>query len=112
MANAYTDRKLTARYPADLPAWKSLAKHHREDMRDRTLRELFSRDKKRVERFGLEANDLFLDYSKNHLNSTTRKLLVRLAKQAAVPAAIEAMFSGERINETEDRAVLHGALRA
>jgi len=112
VANAYIDRKLTARYPTDLPAWKNLAKHHREDMRDRTLRELFSRDKKRVERFGLEANDLFLDYSKNHLNSTTRKLLVQLAKQADVPAAIEAMFSGERINETEDRAVLHGALRA
>lgn len=112
MANAYTDRKLSARYPTDLAAWKGLAKHYREGMRDRTLRELFARDKKRVERFGLTANDLFLDYSKNHINSTTRRLLVQLAKQAAVPAAIEAMFAGERINRTEDRAVLHGALRA
>jgi len=112
VANAYTDRKLSARYPTDLAAWKGLAQHYREDMRNRTLRELFSRDKKRVERFGLEANDLFLDYSKNHLNVTTRKLLVQLAKQADVAAAIEAMFAGERINKTEDRAVLHGALRA
>ena len=112
MANAYTQRKLTARYPTDLDAWKSLAAHYRENMRDRTLRELFSRDKKRVERFGLEANDLFLDYSKNHINATTRSLLVKLAKQADVPAAIEAMFAGDRINETEDRSVLHVALRA
>ena len=112
MASAYTQRKLTARYPTDLDAWKSLAAHYRENMRDRTLRELFSRDKKRVERFGLEANDLFLDYSKNHINATTRSLLVKLAKQADVPAAIEAMFAGDRINETEDRSVLHVALRA
>jgi glucose-6-phosphate isomerase len=105
VANAYTDRKLSARYPTDLAAWKKLATHYREDMRDRTLREFFARDKKRIERFGLEANDLFLDYSKNHLNSTTRKLLVQLAKQADVRAAIDAMFAGERINKTEDRSV-------
>jgi glucose-6-phosphate isomerase len=112
VANAYTDRKLSARYPTDLSAWKGLAKHYREGMRDRTLRQLFARDRKRVDRFGLAANDLFLDYSKNHINSTTRRLLVQLAKQALVPAAIDAMFAGERINQTEDRAVLHGALRA
>ena len=112
MPNAYTDRKLSARYPTDLAAWKRLAQHYREDMRTRTLRELFSRDKKRTERFSLAANDVFLDYSKNHLNSTTRKLLIQLARQANVPAAIDAMFAGEHINETEDRAVLHGALRA
>ena len=64
------------------------------------------------DRFGLEANDVFLDFSKNHINSTTRRLLIQLAKQANVPAAIDAMFAGERINATEDRAVLHGALRA
>ena len=112
MPNAYTDRKLTTRYPTDLAAWKSLATHFRDDMRDRKLRDLYSRDKKREERFGLQANDLFLDYSKNHVNSKTRKLLVQLAKQADVAAAIEAMFAGERINKTEDRSVLHGALRA
>jgi len=112
VSNAYTDRKLSARYPTDLAAWKKLQLHYREVMRGRTLRELFARDKKRVERFGLEANDLFLDYSRNHVNSTTRKLLVQLAKQANVPAAIGAMFAGDRINQTEDRAVLHAALRA
>jgi glucose-6-phosphate isomerase len=110
--DAYTERKLSIRYPTDLAAWKKLKAHYREDMRERSLRELFARDKKRVERFGLQANDLFLDYSKNHLNTTTRKLLVQLAKQAQVPAAIAAMFAGERINRTEDRAVLHAALRA
>jgi len=112
VANAYTDRKLSARYPTDLAAWKGLAKHYREDMRDRKLRELFSRDKKRAQRYSVAANDLSLDYSKTHVNATTRKLLVQLAKQADVAAAIEAMFAGERINKTEDRAVLHGALRA
>ena len=112
MANAYTERKLTARYPTDLAAWKSLAMHYREDMHDKTLRELFARDKKRTERLGVPSNDLFLDYSKTHVNSKTRKLLVQLARQTNVPAAIEAMFAGERINKTEDRSVLHVALRA
>ncbi len=112
MANAYTNRKLSAKYPLDLDAWKKLAQHYRRDMRGRSLRELFSGDKKRVEHFGLEAGELFLDYSKNHLNNTTRKLLVQLANQADVPAAIEAMFAGDKINQTEDRAALHGALRA
>lgn len=112
MSNAYTDRKLSARYPTDLAAWKNLLRHYREDMRARTLSALFARDGKRAGRFALEANDLFLDYSKNHVNSTTRKLLLQLARQADVPAAINAMFSGEHINATEDRAVLHVALRA
>ena len=112
MANAYTTRKLSARYPTDLPAWKKLAQHYRDDMRERHLRELFSNDKKRVEIFGLEAGDLKLDYSKNHLSKTTTKLLTQLAKQADVPAAIEAMFAGEEINQTEGRAALHVALRA
>ncbi len=112
MPDPYTDRVLSARYPTDLPAWKNLARHYRDDMRSRTLSELFSRDAKRAKRFALEANDLTLDYSKNHVNSTTRKLLVQLARQAKVPAAIKAMFAGEPINMTEDRSVLHVALRA
>ena len=81
-------------------------------MRDRTLRELFARDKKRADKYALQSGDLTLDYSKNHLNTTTRKLLAQLAKQADVPAAIEAMFAGDKINKTEDRSVLHVALRA
>ena len=112
MANAYTTRKLSARYPTDLPAWKKLAEHYASDMSARSLRDLFSRDKKRAENFALKAGDLTLDYSKNHLNNTTRKLLTQLATQADVPAAIEAMFAGETINRTEGRAVLHVALRA
>jgi len=108
----YTERKLSVRYPTDLPAWKSLAQHYKIDMREKSLRDLFARDKKRDERFSVTANDLALDYSKTHLNATTKKLLIQLAKQADVPAAIEAMFAGEKINRTEDRSVLHVALRA
>jgi glucose-6-phosphate isomerase len=81
-------------------------------MREKSLRDLFARDKKRDERFSVTANDLALDYSKTHVNATTKKLLTQLAKQADVPAAIEAMFAGEKINRTEDRSVLHVALRS
>ena len=112
MSNGYSDRKLSARYPTDLAAWEKLAKHYQSDMRDRKLRDLFSRDEKRAENFGLQAGELFLDYSRNHLNDTTRKLLSQLATEAAVPAAIGAMFAGDKINKTEDRPALHGALRA
>ncbi|MCH9695901.1 MAG: glucose-6-phosphate isomerase [Gammaproteobacteria bacterium] len=112
MANAYTNRKLSARYPLDLDAWKKLSSHYRDVMRDKHLRGLFSRDNKRFERFNVASGDLLLDYSRTHVNATTRKLLTQLAKQAGVPAAIEAMFAGDRINKTEDRSVLHVALRA
>jgi glucose-6-phosphate isomerase len=110
--NTYTDRKLSAGYPTDLPAWKALTKHYRESMQTRHLRELFSRDKKRAEKFRMAAADLSLDFSKTHVNATTLKLLTKLATEAGVPAAIEAMFAGEKINRTEDRSVLHVALRA
>lgn len=112
MARSYTSRKLSSRYPTDLEAWKKLEAHYRETMRRRTLAELFSRDPKRAERFSLSACDLTLDYSKNHISAKTRKLLMSLAKQGAVPAAVEAMFSGAPINATEGRSVLHVALRA
>jgi len=112
VARAYTNRKLSARYPTDLPAWKNLAKHYKDDMRSKHLRDLFARDKKRAERFSIQANDLTLDYSKNHVNATTTKHFAQLAKQADVPAAIEAMFAGEKINQTEDRSALHVALRS
>jgi hypothetical protein len=108
----YTHRKLSARYPTDLGAWQALKKHYRESMRSRDLGSLFSRDKDRAARFTLTAGDLTLDYSKNHVTATTRKLLARLAKEAQVPEAIEAMFAGDKINVTENRSVLHAALRA
>ncbi|HNP35690.1 MAG TPA: glucose-6-phosphate isomerase [Woeseiaceae bacterium] len=112
MPDAYTTRKLSARYPTDLGAWTALARHYKEVMRQKTLSELFARDKKRAQRFQLAAGDLTLDYAKNHINAATHKLLVRLAKEADVPGAVRAMFAGEHINKTEDRPVLHVALRA
>ncbi|MDX1516086.1 MAG: glucose-6-phosphate isomerase [Woeseiaceae bacterium] len=112
MPEQYLERKLSARYPTDLKAWQALKAHYRDDMRHRALSELFARDKGRVERFTLNAGDLTLDYSKNHINATSRRLLVRLANEANVPGAIRAMFEGGRINETEGRSVLHVALRA
>ncbi len=81
-------------------------------MHNKTLRDLFARDKERPENFSLEAGDLLLDSSKTHINKTTSKLLTRLAKDADVPAAISAMFAGDVINATEERAVLHVALRS
>jgi len=108
----YTDRKLSARYPTDLSAWQALKKHHRDFMRDKSLRDLFVRDKERPGQFSIEAGNLLLDYSKNHVNRTTIRLLKRLGKEADVPAAIEAMFGGDKINATERRSVLHVALRS
>ena len=109
--NKYTDRKLTARYPIDLKAWQALKDHYGE-MRKRAIPDLFAKDAKRAERLTLSAGNLTLDYSKNLINTATAKLFTRLAKEASVPAAIEAMFSGEAINKTEGRAVLHTALRS
>lgn len=112
MPEGYTERHLSTRYPTDLRAWLALKTHYREDMRRRALSELFQRDAGRVERFKLEAGDLVLDYSKNHINSTTRRLFARLANEANVPSAIDAMCSGAHINRSEDRPVLHVALRS
>ena len=108
----YPNRKLSARYPTDLKAWQALKTHYRDTMRAKSLHDLFKRDKKRAQRYTLATGDLTLDYSKNHVNATTRKQLVRLAREAGVQAAIQAMFAGNAINVTEDRSVLHTALRA
>jgi glucose-6-phosphate isomerase len=94
-----------------LPAWTSLAKHSTE-IKNVHLRDLFAKDATRGERFTGEAAGLFLDYSKNRLNETSLKLLLQLAEECDLRGRIEAMFRGERINITEDRAVLHVALRA
>jgi glucose-6-phosphate isomerase len=93
------------------PAWKSLAAHHRQ-VRDRHLRELFAADAKRGERLTAEAVGLFLDYSKNRVTDETLGLLVQLAEECGLRARIDAMFRGDKINVTENRAVLHVALRA
>jgi glucose-6-phosphate isomerase len=110
--DAYLERKLTPRYPTDLKAWQSLKSHYRHDIRHRSLKDLFRRHKARASRLQLSAGALTLDYSKNHVTSKTLKLFGQLARQAGVPAAIDAMFSGEPINATEGRSVLHVALRA
>jgi glucose-6-phosphate isomerase len=93
------------------PAWKSLGAHHKKIMKLH-LRELFAADVKRGEKFTAEAAGLFLDYSKNRVTAETLKLLLQLAKESGLRGHIDAMFAGEKINITENRAVLHVALRA
>jgi len=95
----------------DRAAWKAL-QAHAEQIRGRHLRELFAEDASRGERLTVEAEGLFLDYSKNRVTDETLKLLIQLAKESGLRARCEAMFTGEKINITENRAVLHVALRA
>ncbi len=91
--------------------WRALEAHHQE-LRGVTLRELFARDPERGERMTVEAGDLYLDYSKNHLTARTVRLLAGLAGRAGLRERTAAMFRGEKLNVSEDRAVLHVALRA
>jgi glucose-6-phosphate isomerase len=91
-------------------AWRALAAH-RQEMESVHLRDLFAADAARFDRFSLELGDLLFDYSKNRITARTMNLLVGLAHQARLAEQIEAMFNGEKINTTEDRAVLHVALR-
>ena len=93
------------------PAWKTLAAHHKK-IQGRTLRHLFADDPQRAKRLSLEAVGLFLDYSKNRITSGTMPLLLKLARESGLRGRIDAMFAGEKINLTENRAVLHVALRA
>jgi glucose-6-phosphate isomerase len=93
------------------PAWKALAAHHKR-IQKMHLRQLFAADPQRGERLTVEAAGLYLDYSKNRITDRTLKLLVQLAKESDLSGRIAAMFSGEKINVTENRAVLHVALRA
>jgi glucose-6-phosphate isomerase len=92
-------------------AWNALATHHR-TARKWHLRELFDKSPKRGQRMTAEAVGLFLDYSKNRVTGRTVKLLVELAKESGLRDRIDAMFRGDKINLTENRAVLHVALRA
>jgi glucose-6-phosphate isomerase len=92
-------------------AWQALADHY-ETVRDLHLRKLFADDPTRGERMTAEAAGVYLDYSKHRINDETLKLLIELAEQSGLRARIDAMFRGEKINITENRAVLHVALRA
>jgi glucose-6-phosphate isomerase len=93
------------------PAWKALAAHHKQ-IQKLHLRKLFADDPKRGEKLTASAAGLFLDYSKNRVTEKTLKLLLQLADESGLRAKIDAMFAGEKINITENRAVLHVALRA
>jgi glucose-6-phosphate isomerase len=103
---ASTTTKLTER-----PAWKALEKHYGE-LSSRHLRNLFAEDPKRGERMKVEAAGLYMDFSKHRATDETIRLLIALADEIGLRARIEAMFRGEKINITENRAVLHVALRA
>ena len=92
------------------PAWKALQQHHAK-IQNLHLRQLFAEDPQRGEHFALEAVGLYFDYSKNRVTDETIRLLLDLAAQSGLRDRIDAMFSGEKINVTEQRAVLHIALR-
>jgi glucose-6-phosphate isomerase len=94
-----------------LSAWKNLQSHY-DKIKDAHLRQLFADDPKRGERLAVEAEGLYLDYSKNRVTDETLKLLLKLAEESGLRGRIDAMFRGDKINVTENRAVLHVALRA
>ena len=108
VATSETDRPRTA---DRLGAWQALETHY-EGMRNRQMRDLFAREPGRGERMTAEAAGIFLEYSKNRVDEETMSLLVALAEQSGLRERIDAMFRGEKINVTENRAVLHVALRA
>src|SRR5262245_45977563 len=92
-------------------AWESLATHSKE-IKKLHLGKLFAQDSKRCERFTVEAAGLFLDYYKNRITDQTLELLLQLAAESGLRGKIDALFGGEKINVTENRSVLHVALRA
>src|SRR5271170_7744532 len=94
-----------------LSAWKALESHYQQ-IKDVHLRSLFADDATRGERLKAEAAGIYLDYSKHRITDDTLKLLLKLAEESGLRERIDAMFSGEKINITENRAVLHVALRA
>ena len=94
----------------DLSAWQALLKHKKQT-ENLQMRDLFAEDENRFEDFHLRFNDILLDFSKNRINKKTLSLLIDLANQSGLKDWTEKMFSGEKINHTEDRAVLHTALR-
>jgi glucose-6-phosphate isomerase len=109
MTNPQTPNKI-APLP-ERPNWTALEQHSAK-IRDLHLRELFAQDSGRGKRFTLEALGLYFDYSKNRITDETMRLLLGLAEQSGLRSRIDAMFAGEKINVTEQRAVLHVALRA
>lgn len=96
--------------PTETRAWQ-LLKEHYDQIKDKHLRQWFKEDPQRFNKFSIQLNDILFDYSKNRIEEKTLKLLIQLAEETQVKEAIEKQFSGDKINETENRAVLHTALR-
>ncbi|HET6721386.1 MAG TPA: glucose-6-phosphate isomerase, partial [Chitinophagaceae bacterium] len=96
--------------PATTAAWKAL-KEHFSQMKNVHMRELFQNDTDRFSQYSITTRDIVFDYSKNIINDQTLQLLIQLANECRLKDGIDAMFNGEKINETEGRAVLHTALR-
>jgi glucose-6-phosphate isomerase len=96
--------------PTTTAAWQSLQQHY-SDIKNEKMKQLFAQDAERFNKFSLCATDLVFDYSKNIITSQTMQLLLQLANECKLPDAIKAMFAGDKINVTENRAVLHTALR-
>ncbi|WP_373746601.1 glucose-6-phosphate isomerase [Neisseria dentiae] len=94
----------------DLPSWRELWKHF-DATKGLHMREMFEQDPERAQRYWLEVGGITLDYSKNRITDETLNLLFKLAREAGLPERIKQMFHGEKINETENRAALHVALR-
>ncbi len=97
--------------PTGTAAWKELQNHFAE-MQSASMQQMFAEDSSRSEKFHIQWNNFLVDYSKNLISETTLELLLNLSKEAGLGAAIESYFTGEAINRTENRAVLHTALRA
>ena len=97
--------------PTSTQAWFLLKKHFEEEMNRKHMRDLFTAEPERFQKFSLCLEDLVFDYSKNIINQKTLKLLLELAEDCKLKDAIKAMFDGDKINETEGRSVLHTALR-
>ena len=97
--------------PKDTKAWQELQNHYDKEMKGVHMRSLFAEEPQRFEHHSLRLDDILFDYSKNIFNHKTLDLLRKLAEESKVKEAIEAMFTGEKINMTENRSVLHTALR-
>jgi glucose-6-phosphate isomerase len=97
--------------PKDTKAWQQLQAHYDTDIKGMHMRSLFKADSQRFSRYSLKMDEILFDYSKNIITDKTLELLRQLAVESEVKEAIEAMFNGEKINRTEDRSVLHTALR-
>jgi glucose-6-phosphate isomerase len=104
--------KKRVNWPKGLKAWRALKEHCRDELGKRHLRTMFRRDPERYTGFSVEAEGLLVDYSRNRVTRKTMRLLHRLARETGVEAMREQMFAGEHINNTENRAVLHVALRS